>query len=420
MPELPEIVLYAKRLNAVGYAAEYVHPSKPVRVHLKAIARGKELLLHCHDVKTDRIVNSYLVQHGLSGGWEYDPPRNVVEKSQLVFYRGSSKSSSCICFRSSLGAKIVEADSFSADRSPCPYSEYDLWEQNLLKKVRPGDRKKMLCEVMLDQRLFNGIGNYLRAEICAHAGLAPFQSFGAVLQDPNKCSALTKNTHLIPSQVVALGLNKYGNAQEQAAFHRFLICYEKQPFRMIAGRKMYYMDPAKQAKTADKPTGSIAHLQAVLPNADVFSTRNTMPKANASFARSDDGGVARKTASTAYLPPFGSTTSVSPWNQPTPLFAASLPATGAPITMQTDLDVLFPVPAVPSLSPAAQILLLNKLLRDRDATMHAWVKEVVIRQREPYFSILHSAVEAYAADPDHDLDDVHDTFQRVKNQRCAV
>ena len=48
-----------------------------------------------------------------------------------------------------------------------------------------------ICEVMLDQRFFNGIGNYLRAEILHRAGIHPFAPARDIITQYTQQSAAT-------------------------------------------------------------------------------------------------------------------------------------------------------------------------------------------------------------------------------------
>ena len=59
----------------------------------------------------------------------------------------------------------MDAD-WSKDRGPCPMFDYDNFRQNIIDNLdEPAFKNKPICEVMLNQKYFNGIGNYLRAEI---------------------------------------------------------------------------------------------------------------------------------------------------------------------------------------------------------------------------------------------------------------
>ncbi len=55
---------------------------------------------------------------------------------------------------------------WGSDRGPCPILDYENFRQNVITNLEDSTFKnKAICEVLLNQRYFNGIGNYLRAEI---------------------------------------------------------------------------------------------------------------------------------------------------------------------------------------------------------------------------------------------------------------
>ena len=54
---------------------------------------------------------------------------------------------------------------WSKDRAPDPMFEYEEFRSNVLDNLTDRIFNKPLCEVMHNQKYFNGIGNYLRAEI---------------------------------------------------------------------------------------------------------------------------------------------------------------------------------------------------------------------------------------------------------------
>ena len=56
-------------------------------------------------------------------------------------------------------------DAWSKDRGPDPMFEYEEFRSNILDNLENRIFEKPLCEVMHNQKYFNGIGNYLRAEI---------------------------------------------------------------------------------------------------------------------------------------------------------------------------------------------------------------------------------------------------------------
>ena len=53
---------------------------------------------------------------------------------------------------------------WSDNRGPCILQELDLFRAHVLANMEASAFGKPICELMLDQRYFNGVGNYLRAE----------------------------------------------------------------------------------------------------------------------------------------------------------------------------------------------------------------------------------------------------------------
>jgi endonuclease VIII-like 1 len=55
---------------------------------------------------------------------------------------------------------------WGSDRGPCPITDYETFRKNIVDNLEdPAFKQKAICEVLLNQKFFNGIGNYLRAEI---------------------------------------------------------------------------------------------------------------------------------------------------------------------------------------------------------------------------------------------------------------
>ncbi|VFV41485.1 endonuclease viii-like 1-like [Lynx pardinus] len=118
--------------------------------------------------------------------------------------------------------------------------------ENVLRNLADKVFDKPICEALLDQRFFNGIGNYLRAEILYRLKIPPFekarevlealqqhrpspeltlsQKIRAKLQNPD----LLELCHSVPKEVVQLGGKGYGpesGEEDFAAFRAWLQCY---------------------------------------------------------------------------------------------------------------------------------------------------------------------------------------------------
>merc|ERR1711915_481793 len=69
------------------------------------------------------------------------------------------------------------------DRGPCVLFEYKLFRENVLSRLSDHAFDRPICEVLLNQKYFNGIGNYLRAEILYRLNIPPFECARTVLKE---------------------------------------------------------------------------------------------------------------------------------------------------------------------------------------------------------------------------------------------
>jgi uracil-DNA glycosylase len=158
-------------------------------------------------------------------------------------------------------------------RSPDPILEFFDFCNGVVRTV---DKKKNLqtqpiCITLLDQNVFNGVGNYLRAEILNRAGLNPFQPTQQVFQNtpktisPANFSAIWREASSTPEQVAEMrkttkhdpglmvlflarqiqlevlhgNMNKYGSPEEQAKFTQWLRVYGKAQEVKVDGRAVH-------------------------------------------------------------------------------------------------------------------------------------------------------------------------------------
>ncbi|XP_009983845.1 PREDICTED: endonuclease 8-like 1, partial [Tauraco erythrolophus] len=128
---------------------------------------------------------------------------------------------------------------------PCVLSEYQAFRENVLKNLDDKAFDKPICEALLNQKFFNGIGNYLRAEILYRLKIPPFEKARTVLealknqeQSPSltlskKLKLMRENPdllelcHTVPMEVIAAEkkLLDPDHADNYAAFKNWLQCY---------------------------------------------------------------------------------------------------------------------------------------------------------------------------------------------------
>ena len=68
-------------------------------------------------------------------------------------------------------------------RGPDPVDQFDDFKSHIYDHINKTSFQKPISELLMDQRYFNGVGNYLRAEICGQYGINPFLPAIEVIDD---------------------------------------------------------------------------------------------------------------------------------------------------------------------------------------------------------------------------------------------
>lgn len=133
-------------------------------------ARGKELALtlQCSVDPQNRL--RLVFRFGMSGKFRFGPASELPKHAHLQFFsygNGSEEEPNVLSFVDvrRFGTWRVMPSGWGEDRGPDPMLEYDAFRCQVLESVEDPVFKKPICEVMLNQKFFNGVGNYLRAEI---------------------------------------------------------------------------------------------------------------------------------------------------------------------------------------------------------------------------------------------------------------
>ncbi|XP_069415606.1 endonuclease 8-like 1 isoform X3 [Ovis canadensis] len=149
--------------------------------------------------------------------------------------------------------------------------------ENVLRNLADKAFDQPICEALLDQRFFNGIGNYLRAEILYRLRIPPFEKARTVLEAlqqrrpspeltlSQKIRAKLQNPdllelcHSVPKEVVQLGGKGYGSESGEegfAAFRAWLRCYSAPGMSSLRdrhGRTIWFQgDPGPLAPKGGK------------------------------------------------------------------------------------------------------------------------------------------------------------------------
>ncbi|KAM7396764.1 hypothetical protein PAMP_019779 [Pampus punctatissimus] len=271
MPEAPEIHLASLYVNKMCEGLVFTGPvrksdvSKSPNVpftceayRITATSRGKEVKLTLTPMKSYDPKQTFESGHadqpmdivfrfGMSGYFRLTTEDELPKHAHLRFY---SKEKPCRVL------SYVDARRFGSwqpngtwqpDRGPCIMFEYKSFRENVLSHLTDRAFDRPICEVLLNQKYFNGIGNYLRAEILFRLNIPPFVSARATmegLKSEDLCENETTDTetkknrvkgetadllrmcHSVPLEVVNLGGKGYDPEKaDYSDFEAWLQCY---------------------------------------------------------------------------------------------------------------------------------------------------------------------------------------------------
>ncbi|XP_078541227.1 endonuclease 8-like 1 isoform X2 [Lissotriton helveticus] len=329
MPEGPELHLAARYVNSVcegvvfSGQVEKSEVSKNPEVpfssqgyRITATARGKEMKLSLTPIKWEEKSPTkghakqglatteeeepmdIVFRFGMSGTFRFTPEDEVPKHAHLRFYTADPPRRA-LCFVDTRRFGSWEVDgTWQPDRGPCIMLEYEKFRENVLKNLQDKAFEKPICEALLNQKYFNGIGNYLRAEILYRLKVPPFVKARTVLDSlgiPEQSDLtlskklklkkenpdLLELCHLVPMEVMNLTGKGYGpqHSDDYSAFAKWLRCYYVAGMKSLRdsnGRTIWFQgDPGPMAPKEKK---SRKRKSLVKADPDTTPVKVTAPK----------------------------------------------------------------------------------------------------------------------------------------------
>ncbi|XP_031551308.1 endonuclease 8-like 1 [Actinia tenebrosa] len=287
MPEGPELYKTARLVNTVcagrvfhGKIVKSAVNQKNPEIHhnyddytIQAESCGKEMALILKPYssvdskelkKMKKETNSLriLFRFGMSGKFQFTSMNDIHKHAHLRFFTKEKPKMVLSFVDVRRFGRWETKDSWSENRGPDPILHYEAFRDNVLNNLENPVFNKPLCEVMHDQKYFNGIGNYLRAEIIYRADIPPFTAARKVLANlkvKEEASCDTKNLkeadilklcNIVPNEVIQLsgaGYDPSGNHSDYSAFMNWLQCYSNPNMKNLIdhdGRTMWFKGEA--------------------------------------------------------------------------------------------------------------------------------------------------------------------------------
>lgn len=210
MPELAELKIMAdyinqnvneKTFNKSFHVLKGNNPDKFIlldefKVDVESF--GKELIIKVYN---DKEIHKISVFMGMSGNWKWVPTKNWNDTKYIRMRLDSIDGWSLILYGSYMGPKYKIGGFTGVKRGPDPTKEFSDFYNKVISNLDKKVFDKPICEALLNQEYFNGIGNYLRSTILYYLDVNPFEEARKVIKENEKILSMCKD---IPIQAYNL------------------------------------------------------------------------------------------------------------------------------------------------------------------------------------------------------------------------
>jgi formamidopyrimidine-DNA glycosylase len=205
MPEGPEIRIMSDfintKVNGVKFkkAFHVERGNKPIpfkeefnEFSIESRFYGKKIIL---DLSADTFEFPIFIFMGMSGSWKWVDTNEwfTIKYTRLRFDTVDGKS--LLLFGGYLGPKYSLYKNFKTSNSgPDLILEYDKFLNNISENINTKDFSKPIYELLLDQKYFAGVGNYLRSTILYYADVDPFDTARYTINNNSDFLKICKDT----------------------------------------------------------------------------------------------------------------------------------------------------------------------------------------------------------------------------------
>lgn len=217
---------------------------------LASLSRGKEMVIdfiNHEDAEKKRMK----VTLGMSGTWIYYDPSNLEnEKYHKHTHLRITDENGFILGLYDIRrfAKWSWNDFDFRGRGPCPLSETEDFVHNLVKnwQTHKDFKKHRLAEIMMSQKWFSGVGNYLRAEILHRMDVNPFMTASELnIEEVKELCSLVIGCAVMAYKLGGGQLRDWKNptGEDATSFKEWMKCYGKLESVTDKNGRTFWFDP---------------------------------------------------------------------------------------------------------------------------------------------------------------------------------
>lgn len=151
---------------------------------------GKELKIKLCGKEGSQSISVFM---GMSGNWLFTPTVNWSERKFTRLRFDTTDGHSLLLYGLYMGPKYKIGGFTGVKRGPDPTKEFEHFKNNILENLNKPPFNLPICEALLNQQYFNGIGNYLRSTIIYYLDCNPFEEARTVIKSTPKILDMCKD-----------------------------------------------------------------------------------------------------------------------------------------------------------------------------------------------------------------------------------
>lgn len=150
------------------------------KFNIESESFGKELIIKFYNENESHKISVFM---GMSGNWKWVRTENWNETKFIRMRLDTTDGWSLLLYGLYMGPKYKIGGFTGVKRGPDPTKDFDGFKENILLNLDKKSFDKPICEVLLEQKYFNGIGNYLRSTILHYLDINPFMTARDVIKE---------------------------------------------------------------------------------------------------------------------------------------------------------------------------------------------------------------------------------------------
>ncbi len=202
MPELAELKIMSDYINQTTKGKVFnksfhvLKGNNPEQFHLldefsiDAESFGKELIIRLYSGDDIHKISVFM---GMSGNWLLTSTENWSDRKFTRMRLDTTDGYSLLLYGSYMGPKYKIGGFTGVKRGPDPTKEFRDFYKNVMDNIDKKAFDKPICETLLNQEYFNGIGNYLRSTILYYLDVNPFEEARKVIKENSNILSMCRD-----------------------------------------------------------------------------------------------------------------------------------------------------------------------------------------------------------------------------------